>query len=358
MKPAPPFRLLRADEQVAAYLRAELKRGHWVGRMPGVNWLSAELGVNRRSVEAALRQLEKEEWLKSHGAGHKRQIAAPGGHPARPMRIGFLDYDEVSLTEGYTIELQHLLLEASHTVFFAEKSLTELGMDVGRVSRLVRRTKADAWVVGSGSRDVLEWFCAQPVPAFAFFGRREGLPIAGAGPDKLPALLEATRRLIALGHRSILLLVRRERRHPVPGLAERAFLDELKAHGIPSGRFNLPDWEETADGFHAGLHELFRVTPPTALIIDEAQFFIAAQQFLARRRIQVPEQVSLICTDFDPAFLWYQPTAAHIRWDSGPVIRRIVRWAAAVSRGGQDLRQTLTKAEFVPGGTVGPVGNW
>ena len=192
------------------------------------------------------------------------------------------------------------------------------------------------------------------MPAFAFFGRREGLPIAGAGPDKVPALLAATRHLIGLGHRSILQLVRRERRYPLPGRGEQAILDELKAHGIPTGRFNLPDWEETVDGFHACLHELFRVTPPTALIIDEAQFFVAAYEFLAHTRIRVPEQVSLVCTNLDHAFEWWKPPVSHIRWDYGPVVRRIVRWAANVSRGREDLRQTLTPAEFVEGGTVGP----
>ena len=349
------FRLLPADEQIAAFLRAELERGLWVGRMPGVNWLAAELGVNRRNVEAALRQLEKEGWLAGHGRGHKRRIAARHAKGARPMRIGFMDYEQIQrTTEGYTIEVQHLLREAGHTVFFTEKCLTDLDMDVEKVARVVRRAKADAWVVSSASREVLEWFSAQPVPAFAFFGRREGLPIAGAGPDKVPALLAATRHLIGLGHRSILQLVRRERRYPLPGRGEQAILDELKAHGIPTGRFNLPDWEETVDGFHACLHELFRVTPPTALIIDEAQFFVAAYEFLAHTRIRVPEQVSLVCTNLDHAFEWWKPPVSHIRWDYGPVVRRIVRWAANVSRGREDLRQTLTPAEFVEGGTVGP----
>jgi hypothetical protein len=37
------------------------------------------------------------------------------------------------------------------------------------------------------------------------------------------------------------------------------------------------------------------------------------------------------------------------------VVRRVVRWAANVSHGKQDLRQSLTKAKFVPGGTIGPM---
>jgi hypothetical protein len=35
--------------------------------------------------------------------------------------------------------------------------------------------------------------------------------------------------------------------------------------------------------------------------------------------------------------------------------RRVVRWAANVSHGKDDRQQTLTKAEFVAGGTIGPV---
>ena len=97
------------------------------------------------------------------------------------------------------------------------------------------------------------------------------------------------------------------------------------------------------------------MTPPTALIIQEAVLFAAAQQFLARRGLRVPEDVSLICTDADPTFAWCRPTVAYIGWDSRPVVRRIVRWAANLSSGKTDVRQVLTPAEFVPGGTIGPV---
>jgi DNA-binding LacI/PurR family transcriptional regulator len=201
---------------------------------------------------------------------------------------------------------------------------------------------------------VLEWFCTQPTPAFALFGRRAGLPIAATGPDKPPALAAATRYLIGLGHRRIVLLVRRMRRLPEPGRSERAFLAQLEHHGIRTGVFNLPDWEETREGFQTILNSLFRVTPPTALIVDEAPFFAATQQFLARRGVQVPEDVSLVCTDADPTFAWCTPSIAHIRWDSRPVVRRVVRWVASVSQGQPDLRQTSVRAEFIDGGTIGP----
>ena len=350
-----PLRLLSAAEQVALHLRRELERGHWVGSLPGVGPLAADLAVNRKTVEAALQQLETEGLLAGRGRGRKRRIVPPDGKTVRPMRIAILEYDPAGRTEGYMVELQHLLLAAGHTAFFAERSLLELGMNVTRVARLVRQTKAAAWVIGAGSREVLEWFCAQSVPAFALFGRREGLPIAGTGPDKTPALVSATRHLIGLGHRRIVLLSRKERRLPAPGRVERAILDELTAHGVPVGEYNLPDWEETREGFQELLGSLFRVTPPTALIVDGAPLFVAAQQFLAGRGIRLPQQISMVCTDANPAFEWCVPPVSHIRWDSGPVVRRIVRWAASVSHGKKDVRQTLTPAEFVTGGTIGPV---
>jgi DNA-binding LacI/PurR family transcriptional regulator len=201
----------------------------------------------------------------------------------------------------------------------------------------------------------LEWFVAQQLPVFALFGRRRGLPIAGVGPDKPPAIAQATRRLIELGHRRIVLLTQRAQRQPQPGASVQAFVDELAAQGISPGAYHLPDWEENVESFHGCLARLFRHTPPTAMIVDEAAFFVATMQFLQSRRLRVPEDVSLICTDGDPHFAWCRPSVAHIHWDSAPVVRRPILWAAKMARGRRDIRQTLTKAEYIDGGTVGPV---
>ena len=46
---------------------------------------------------------------------------------------------------------------------------------------------------------------------------------------------------------------------------------------------------------------------------------------------------------------------SHIRRDSGPVVGRVVQWSYHLTHGKTDRRQSLTKAEFVRGGTIGPV---
>jgi DNA-binding LacI/PurR family transcriptional regulator len=207
----------------------------------------------------------------------------------------------------------------------------------------------------AGSRGVLEWFTQADIPVFALAGRTAGLPIAGATIRKSPAISEAVSRLVDFGHRRVVMMVREDRRKPIPGGQEQAFLDRLEAHGIQTGPYNLPDWDDTTDDFHRCLDSLFARTPPTALIVDEASLFFAVLQFLAQRGLSAPRDISLICLDPNPCFTWSRPGIAHVRWQPRPLIARIVRWADNVARGKDDRRNTLIKAEFVEGGTIGPV---
>ncbi|BCX48443.1 hypothetical protein HAHE_23510 [Haloferula helveola] len=348
------IRLQSAAEQVASHLRGELLRRRWRDTVPGIHPLAAELGVNHKTVKSALELLEKEGLLVPQGPGRKRRIDMLRGHSSHVLRIAILAGDAGAKRLDYMMSLQHELVDAGIQAHFASGSLDEFGMDLKKVRKLVENTEADAWIINAGSRDVLEWFSSRSQPAFALFGRRRGLPIPAVGPDKPTATAEMTRRLIELGHRRIVVLCRRSRRLPQPGASEQAFLGELEAHGIETSAYNLPDWEETPEGLHRCLKSLFRITPPTAVIVDEPPFFIGALQFCGSHNIRVPEDVSLVATDPDPSFAWCRPSVAHIGWDSRPWIRRAVRWAANVSRGKPDVRQTVTKSGFVEGGTLGP----
>jgi DNA-binding LacI/PurR family transcriptional regulator len=344
---------LTLADQVTEHLRSEILRGRWSSTLPGKHQLAAELGVNNKTVEGALRQLEKTGLLLPQGAGRKRLINPRHRNTSRALRIALLLNDhELDEKIKLVLEIKHALTAAGHTIITLPKSLTTLRFDPKLVAALVRKTKADAWIIAAGSRGVLEWFASQPVPAFALFGNRVGVKIPSVSPNKPPAVAEATRHLISLGHRRIVLLARRALRlpHPTPGVA--AYLDTLREHGCQTGEFNLPDWEETNAGFHACLQSLFKATPPTALIVDEVTYFVATMQFLLLQGLRVPADVSLICTDDDVALSHCDPPVACMTWDMRPVIRRVVGWAANVSRGKADFTQTLTPAEFVPGGTI------
>jgi DNA-binding LacI/PurR family transcriptional regulator len=351
-----PIRLLSVGEQTVEHLRKGIQEGQWSGRLPGVVKLAEEFDVSTGVVRAALRRLESEGVITPGGLGRCRRVVPPekGGAPLKSLRVGLLLHDAIIDTDPILWELQRDLESAGHSVFVAKKSQIQLGYKVTSIVRMVTETVVDAWIVCSGSRELLEWFASQKIPSMALFGRSGGLDLARTGPDKVPAYLDVTRQLIALGHRRIVMIALAGRRKPVPGKPERAALEEMSAHGIDTGPYNLPDWEETPEGFNALLENLFRTTPPTALIIDESQKLIAAMQFLARRHIDIPGQVSLVSPDSDKQLAWCHPSIARMEWDSAQVVRRVVRWVAAVRKGNPDRTTINFPAVFVPGGSIGP----
>ena len=321
--------------------------------MLGVPALAEELGVDRKTAALALAHLEDEGLLVGQGPGRPRRIVLSADHAPSTLRVAMLLYEPSDQSLDYIIDCQRKLEAAGHTVFYAPSSLTEIKMDVKRLARMVKKTEADAWVVGAGSHEVLQWFIEQKTPVFARFGRRRALKIAGISPDKIPAIVEATRRLIELGHQRIVLLSSLLNVSE-PGAAGTAFLDALSAGGITAGSYNLPGWEGGIEGLYAYLDSSFQRTPPTALIVSSSSSYFATLHFLLNQNIQMPQDCSLVCTDDDLYFKQCRPSVAHIRWSRRPVVSRIVRWVNNVSQGKEDTRQTLIKAEFVEGGTIGP----
>ena len=322
--------------------------------MPGRKKLAADLGVNHKTCESALKLLEAEGLLVSQGRGLGRRIVESATPRSPDIRVRILLYEKSAVRSYYMVELLHRLREAGHDASCAEKTMTGLGMDAGRISRYIGTIEADAWIVLAGPHDVLDWFARRPVPAFALYGRMKGLPMAGATPSKVDAMEELVDRLVGLGHERIVHLSREERRKPTPGFYEQRFLERLRGHGLPTSSYNLPDWEDCPKALEELLDSLFQHTPPTALLVDEVSVFIAVMQRLCRLGIVAPERVSLACADSSPVFDWYRPEITRFHWDPTPLVTRMVRWVNNVSLGKDDRRKTKVKAKLVIGGTIGP----
>lgn len=350
-----PVSLHSAANQVASHMRGEILRGAITGTLPGIHTLAKGLAVNHKTVKAAVGLLEREGILIPQGVGRARRIVLPTETGAlTSLRVAILNHDPPHALERYAVEMLYALLDSGHRAFFSGKSLVEMRMNPERVMKHVADTAANAWVVVSGSHEILQRMITFETPVFSLSGRKDDLPIAWSGPLKSEATRQATRRLVELGHRRIVMIVRADRRLPTLGVSEQAFIDELQDHGIPTGPYHLPDWIETADGLHACLDSLFRSTPPTALILDEPACFFAVQQHLLSKGLRVPRDVSLVCRNAHPDFDWFQPKVAHIDWNYEVVLKALLRWASACTNSRTHHRETPTKAIFVDGGTIGP----
>ena len=162
------------------------------------------------------------------------------------------------------------------------------------------------------------------------------------------------RRLVDLGHRRIVLLIREEHLKPSLSFFASLYIESLKEAGITPSTYNLPVWGYQPEGLQRCLESLYKLTPPTALITSETAIMIAMRDYLARRGIISPRDVSLISLDQSPYFAWSIPQVAHFVWDPRSLNRRVVRWAKQAALGKDDRKQIFTTAKFVEGGTIGP----
>ena len=350
------FRVVSASEQVAAHLRNELLEGRWKDVMPGEGHLIEVLGVGRNTVKAALKHLEEEGLLESRGAGRQRAIVRPDKGRRRAIRVGIVPFTGGEERDPNISMVRQLLSQAGHETFFASRSVQDLDAETPPADRPAEDTEVDAWIVCAGSHKVLARFLDRAAPTFALFGGASRLDIASTGPDKLPAIIEGARRMLDLGHERIVMITRKDRIVPKPALQQQAVLDEMEARGVPTGPPNLPLWENDAEDFRRCLDSVFdRREPPTALIFDESELFIAARHQLERRGVLTPNHVSMMCGQPDPSFDWSEPSTAHIRYDMRPVYRRVVQWVDNIAEGKEDRRKEFHKARFVDGATIGPV---
>ncbi|MEI7954988.1 MAG: substrate-binding domain-containing protein [Verrucomicrobiota bacterium] len=349
-------------ELTAQALREVLLAGGWGGTLPGEGKLALELGVGRNTLRAALRLLEAEGLLGKRAAGCSWAVAKSrsGGETKHVLRVGVLLHeplvDENPGMQGTLMRVQHEIERAGHVCVLSKPCQASLRHDSRRIAKYLAEIRADAWVVVAPRRKVVEWFAEQPFPAIALGGGCSDANMAGTGTLVSSAHVEAFRRLLALGHRRIVMICLSHLRQPVPSAYVSRFTAELDSHHIPwSYPFNVPEWDETPAGFRALLTKLFTVSPPTALMIDETPRLVAALGFLAERGLRVPERVSLVVGHWDSSLAWGNPPIAHLHWDDTPLVRRVVRWLAAVAKGCPDRETVLFPAEFVPGGSIGPV---
>lgn len=108
---------------------------------------------------------------------------------------------------------------------------------------------------------------------------------------------------------------------------------------------------------HQCLDSFFQSTPPTALIVDQSALMIGIVQFLATRRLSVPQVVSVVCLEDHPSFHWTIPMVTHLYVDRSQWVKRVAQWVGRVASGKEDQKLTLTNATIIEGGTMGPTVN-
>lgn len=350
-------------EQAVAFLREAIARGRLAGVLPANRTLAESAGVSVGTMHRALGLLVEEGAIVVSGKGRGLRMTVKArrrraGGPAGALRVGMFFYDRLSedssATQGQMSRLIERLQAAGHTPFHALRTMRELRCDPARILASAKSQEADVWIVANApTPEVLRALLKLPVPVFDLAGARGDNEVASVGIRCSPTNRVCVRHLVALGHRRVVMICAPHMRTPEM-IPKHSFLTELTALGIPAGRYNLPDWEFTTDGLQALLRELFRVTPPTAILADDARTACAVLAFAAERGLRVPRDLSLVtmCTVVDMA--WMRPRPACYVHDMDLLNARVVDWVDGCVSGTQDRERVVFESVFDPAETVAP----
>jgi LacI family transcriptional regulator len=172
-------------------------------------------------------------------------------------------------------------------------------------------------IVSTGRNlELLEQLAASGLPIIELMRETPGVPLDAVLYADTQGTYEATRYLIRLGHRRIGLIAGSEqttsgRERPLGYLQALA---EAQIAVDPQLTFRGPFTAETGTIGTAALLDLPR--PPTALLISNHESVFGALPVLVERKIQIPDQLSVICYEDVPWFSSWDPPLTVV--DSSP----------------------------------------
>jgi DNA-binding LacI/PurR family transcriptional regulator len=345
--------------QTASVLKDEIRAGRWSKDLPGEHELCGLLHVGRVTLRRALRQLEREGWVRtSQGKRrrivHRRSLAAPA-RSDRVMLLTPVPWQGLPPQIVFWIDgLRGHLSEAGYHLDVRENRACYTGRPEGALESLAKRSSVAGWVLSQSTARMQRWFAQRALPCVIAGSRYEGVSLPSVDRDYWAISRHAVGAFLARGHRRLALL------NPLPVLAgdresEGGFKEGLQTHAGDAGGCIIYH-NGTVGDICAKLELLLkRRQPPTGLLVARAHHVLSVMSYLLARGLRFPRDAALISRD-DNAFLESMlPSVA--RYAHSPIIlaRTISSVVLTMVRGGAEPKDHRIMPRFIPGQSLGEV---
>lgn len=296
----------------------------------------------RERVQAAVKAL-----------GYEPDILAQSLRRGSTRTVGFLIGD---ISNPLFAELAlgaELALHEAHHAMLIVNSLGAATNDAAQL-RLLRQRRVDGFVLSLSDETHPETIAQLKTleKPFVLIDREvQAVPSAAVLSDHASAMRAAAAHLIELGHRRIGLIAGGRTILPTYARAE-ALLAACRAHRgarafVEYGTYSAGHGEATAEAF------LSQRDPPTALIAGGNQILVGVLRAIRRRRLRVPQDISLITCDRTPLAEFLEPPLATIERDTRELGRRSAQQLLELL-GGASPQRVVLPVTFAPGQSCGP----
>ena len=354
------FERVSLVSQVAETLRREIGAGTWREWLPTERALGDQLQISRRTLRAALAMLRAEGLVSPQVGRGTRVRTLPEARRAeeRDASVGLVMPEPIDVLRPYlTLWIDRLkseLFEASIPLRVHTGRHYFRSGGAGALRKLVAQHRHECWVLALSTKSMQRWFDASGLNAIVAGVRGPGVNLPSVFVDSGALGRHACGRLLALGHRRLVLLSAAD---PSPGAlaTEEAFQRQIAGSAGAQGRVvRLPDGVfET----RRAVDRLLRAVPrPTAIIALNPLTGVTVLTTLMNRGLRLPRDMSVVTTFGDPFMQFLSPEPTRYKYDPAVYARKIARMARHLVLGEPVLsRSAAIVPTFVKGETIGPV---
>jgi DNA-binding LacI/PurR family transcriptional regulator len=346
--------------QAADCLRAALARGEWTGHLPGARELSAQMQVSRSTLAHALAILRQEGLIRVAHGRRTTILRRPRRRAAKRDPVVFLSSLLPVQMDG---EQHHLLGAISHHLRdagypFLLKTDPRLSWQkpAQYLDLLTRQTPSTCWVLSSVDRAVQQWFAERNFPTLVWGTPHPGIRLPAIDTDFETVVDDAMDRFAKMGHHAVALITFQSDIAGHRRIEERFLQRAETAPMIGASASALQHHDRTTDAVCRAVDAILRAAPrPTGLLVVGADWALTVSGYLTARKLSVPRDISILCTNYQPLLSAAFPSIAgyHPKF---PVLlacatKRIISLARM---GALPARITHIPVVFEPGHSLGP----
>ena len=340
--------------QTVDFLRHAMSQKSWTQYLPGERILSRGLGISRPTLRAALEILEHQRWI--HTEGSRRRLILPRTSAREPGKNGQKilllakepEKEMAGMSLLYVESLRHRLQSVGLEMEFHFHPM--FGRNSPRlVKGLLPQAEAAAAFILFSLPEAVQRHCGERgYPAIVAGSSAPGVNLPSLDVDYQGVGRHAAGTLIGRGHERIALFICNGGlagdRLTEAGFAETA--ESLKKRCIMAKIIRHRD--ESQD-IQRKLKALMRVpaSRPTGIVVGRARHAVTILCALTAQGLRVPEDVSIICRDFEPMLDWTVPQVGRYKFNPERFARRLAKLAEAVAGGQKALgKACLLVPEF------------
>jgi DNA-binding LacI/PurR family transcriptional regulator len=355
--PAALPRRLSLVQQTVTVLQQGIRTGLWTGHLPAERDLAQALQVGRKTLRAALKELETEDLVEVSVRSRRRILKPSSKRPRLAQRhtVGLLMSTPFQSLHTRRMILLHSLRESlTRAGFQSELHVSPRCFSAHparALEELIASHPGTVWLIFGSREPMQRWFIENKVPCLIIGSCRAGMPLPSLDVDHRAACRHAGALLLRKGHRSLALAL------PLDAFdgdadSELGLRDSLQASpGLPLHLLRH-------DGSNAHLCRLLDAAlasaqPPTAIIVARAIHAFTVTMHLLRRGLRIPQDIAVISRDDDPFFAATVPAVTRYSISIPDYVRRVSTAARQLAETGTlPPKTTRLVPDFVSGETA------